>query len=191
MPAQTTQDKVDASVLEKLLAQVALGNQNAFAEIYKACSAKLFSVVLRILRNQAQAEEVLQEGFVRIWHHASGYRSSASAPMTWMSTIMRNAALDVVRRKSHEDSVDEEGSLDMFESDAPTPEQSVQLTASALSLENCLGTLPATQRQTLVLAFFHGLSHSELADHLQQPIGTIKTWTRRGMERLKGCLESK
>jgi len=191
MPAQIADRSADARALEKLLAQVGLGNQNAFAEIYKVCSAKLFSVVLRILRNQALAEEVLQDGFVRIWHNASGYRSTASAPMTWMTTIMRNAALDVVRRKSHEDSVDEDGSLDMFESDTPTPEHSVQLTASALALENCLDTLPATQRQTLVLAFFHGLSHSELADHLRQPIGTIKTWTRRGMERLKGCLEPK
>jgi RNA polymerase sigma-70 factor (ECF subfamily) len=191
MPARIADRSADAQALEKLLAQVGLGNQNAFAEIYKVCSAKLFSVVLRILRDQALAEEVLQDGFVRIWHHASGYRSAASAPMTWMTTIMRNAALDVVRRKSHEDSVDEDGSLDMFESDAPMPEHSVQMTSSALALENCLETLPATQRQTLVLAFFHGLSHSELADHLRQPIGTIKTWTRRGMERLKGCLETK
>lgn len=146
--------------------------------------------MLRILRNEARAEEVLQEGYVRIWHHAGNYRAHASAPMTWMTAIMRNAALDVVRQKSPEQSLAEDESFDMFASDEISLQENLSGQQSAQALANCLQQLPATQRQTIVLAFYHGLSHSELATHLQQPIGTVKTWTRRGMERIKACLES-
>lgn len=151
---------------------------------------KLFAVLVRILRNEARAEEILQEGYVRIWHHASNYRAHASAPMTWMTAIMRNAALDVVRQKSPEQGLAEDESFDIFLSTVATPAEHLSRTDAAAGLQECLQQLPATHRQTIVLAFYHGLSHSELATHLQQPIGTIKTWTRRGMERIKACLES-
>lgn len=183
VPAHTTR-------LHDLLALVALRNQTAFAELYQLAAPKLLAVILRILRNEARAEEILQEGFVRIWHNAASYRAHASAPMTWMTAIMRNAALDAVRQKSPEQGLDEDDSFDMFASDAPRPEEQLSTAGSAAALHNCLQQLPAMQRQTIVLAFFHGLSHSELASHLSQPIGTIKTWARRGMERIKGCLES-
>lgn len=176
--------------LAELISLSALGNQEAFKFLYEATAPKLLAVVLRILKNKRLAEEVLQDGFVRIWHHAINYQATSSAPMTWMTVIMRNAALDVVRRKSSEDTLDEDKDFDMFASDQLSPAENFQLSSSANAVENCLKQLPSTQRQTIVLAFYHGLTHSELAQHLSQPIGTIKSWTRRGMERIKGCLES-
>ena len=176
--------------LQTLLAAVALRNQAAFAELYQLTAPKLLGVVLRILRNEARAEEILQEGYVRIWHHAANYRANASAPMTWMTAIMRNAALDVVRQKSPEQGLAEDEDFDMFAANTASPAEQLNTNKAAQALENCLQQLPATQRQSIVLAFYHGLSHSELATHLAMPIGTIKTWTRRGMERLKNCLES-
>lgn len=176
--------------LADLISLSALGNQKAFKTLYETTAPKLLAVILRILKNQRLAEEVLQDGFVRIWHHANKYQSNSSAPMTWMTVIMRNAALDVVRRKSSEVSLGEDQDFDMFASEQLTPAENFQLATSANDVDNCLQQLPATHRQTIVLAFYHGLSHSELAEHLSQPIGTIKSWTRRGMERIKGCLES-
>jgi RNA polymerase sigma-70 factor (ECF subfamily) len=176
--------------LNDLIASVALGNQKAFSKLYSLTAPKLLAVILRILKNKESAEEILQEGFVRVWYHAGSYRASASAPMTWMTTIMRNAALDVVRRKSNEQPLEEDEDFDIFISNGPTPVENALNKSNTAALENCLQQLPATYRQTIVLAFYHGMSHMELATHLTQPIGTIKTWTRRGMERIKGCLES-
>ena len=190
MTNQTSGSQLANKSLSDLIAAIALGNQKAFATLYSLTAPKLFAVVLRILRNRERAEEILQEGFVRVWHHAENYRASASAPMTWMTAIMRNAALDVVRRKSNEQFLDEDESFDMFASDDATPLEQTLHKSDAAALENCLQQLPATYRQTIVLAFYHGQSHTELATHLTQPIGTVKTWLRRGMERIKGCLES-
>lgn len=190
MTSQSSNQESANKSLNDLLASVALGNQKAFSMLYSLTAPKLLAVILRILRNKERAEEILQEGFVRVWHHAGSYRASASAPMTWMTTIMRNAALDMVRQKSNEQPLEEDENFDMFISNEPTPAENTLNKSNTAALENCLQQLPATYRQTIVLAFYHGMTHVELATHLTQPIGTIKTWTRRGMERIKGCLES-
>ena len=178
-----------AERLAGLLGQCALKNQRAFADLYALTSAKLFGVSLRILRRQDWAEEVLQECYVNIWNHAGDYAATKSAPLTWMTSIVRNRCLDWLRRPQSETTGEEyEIAVESWQDDAAGPLAHLMAADEARALSRCLAQLEAKQRQSIVLAFFHGLSHSELASHMKEPLGTVKTWVRRGLERLKGCL---
>lgn len=175
--------------LAELLAQCALKNQRAFADLYALTSAKLYGVALRILRRQDWAEEVLQECYVNIWNHAADYAVARSAPLTWMTSIVRNRCLDWLRRPQTEATGEEyEIAAEAWRDDNPGPMEQLMASREAAALARCLEQLEARQRQSIMLAFFHGLSHSELASHMKQPLGTVKTWVRRGLERLRGCL---
>ena len=161
----------------------------AFERLYQSTSAKLYGVALRILRREDWAEEVLQECYVSIWTHAPQYRAGLSAPMTWMTSIVRNRCLDWLRRPRFE-LADEDGAItDAAPSDSPGPLAELERARSAGAVGRCLADLEARQRQAIALAFYDGLSHSELARHLREPLGTVKTWVRRGLARLKDCLE--
>lgn len=174
--------------LAALLARSALGDRRAFEEVYRATHSKLFAVSLRIVRERQLAEEVLQDSFVAIWNHASDYAQARSAPTTWMTAIVRNRSLDVLRRGAHEtEDVDEAMALNLVDESA-SPARDLETAAAAHSIRDCLKELDAEQRQSIALAFFHGLSHSELADHMRKPLGTVKTHIRRGLMRLKDCL---
>lgn len=181
-------DLLDPTVLSGLLARSALKDQQAFAELYRRTSSKLLGVALRILRRQDWAEDVLQESFVNIWHHAQDYTQARSAPMTWMTSIVRNRSLDWLRRPREETPDDFELMLDYTSDDRPGPLERLTDSADAKRLARCLEQLEPSQRQTIALAFYHGLTHSELAEHLKAPLGTVKTWVRRGLEQLKSCL---
>ena len=175
--------------LAGLLARCALRDQRAFADVYALTSAKLFGVALRILRRQDWAEEVLQECYVNIWNHAGDYAAAKSAPLTWMTSIVRNRCLDWLRRPHLETGGEEyDIAVEAWQDDAPGPMEQLMSAAESNALARCMQQLESKQRQSIMLAFFHGLSHSELASHMQQPLGTVKTWVRRGLERLKGCL---
>ena len=175
--------------LAELLAQSALKNQNAFNSLYKLTASKLYGVALRILRRQDWAEEVLQECYVNIWNHAGDYALAKSAPLTWMTSIVRNRCLDWLRRPHTETTGEEyEIAVDAWQDDSPGPLDQLTTASDAQALARCLQQLEAKQRQSVMLAFFNGLSHSELASHMKQPLGTVKTWVRRGLERLKSCL---
>ena len=176
--------------LAELLAQCALRNQRAFALLYELTSAKLFGVALRILRRRDWAEEVLQECYVSVWNHAGDYAIQKSAPLTWMTSIVRNRSLDWLRRPQQEATGEEyDIAVEAWQDDAPGPLERLAASSEAEALERCLQQLDGKQRQSIMLAFFHGLSHSEVAGHMKQPLGTVKTWVRRGLERLKGCLQ--
>ena len=178
-----------AARLATLLAESALGNRSAFAELYRATAPKLFGVAIRILRREDWAEDVLQECYVSVWNHAADYAVSKSAPLTWMTSIVRNRCLDWVRRPHPESGSAEYDILaDAWQDDGPGPLEQLLAAAEAVALARCMGQLEGKQRQSIMLAFFHGLSHSELAAHMRQPLGTVKTWVRRGLERLKSCL---
>lgn len=164
------------------------GAQAAFAELYGLCSAKLFGVALRILRRQDWAEDVLQECFVSIWNHSANYQASLAAPMTWMTSIVRNRCLDWLRRPHLEDATDDDKVFESVESPEPGPLDLLQQTADARAIAQCLQTLDERQRQAVHVAFFEGLTHTELSERLGQPLGTVKTWVRRGLLRLKDCL---
>jgi RNA polymerase sigma-70 factor, ECF subfamily len=175
--------------LVDLLAACGRRDRQAFARLYQGTSAKLFGVALRILRREDWAEEVLQECYVSIWTHAPEYRPGLAAPMTWMTSIVRNRCLDWLRRPRLE-VADEDGAIvDATESGDPGPLAELERAKESQALARCLKGLEGKQRQAIALAFYDGLSHSELADHLSEPLGTVKTWVRRGLLKLKDCLE--
>lgn len=176
--------------LSDLLARCALRDQRAFATLYRFSSAKLFAVAVRITRRRDWAEEVLQEAFVNIWNHAAGYNPTKSAPMTWMTAIVRNRALDWLRRPREVEIAEEQEELMASIADeSPGPEELLGRSLEAGKLAECMKVLTEEQRRGITLAFFYGLSHGELAEQMRKPLGTVKTWIRRGLDRLKGCLD--
>jgi RNA polymerase sigma-70 factor (ECF subfamily) len=180
--------------LKDLLAGCGRQDRAAFARLYEATSAQLFGVAIRMLKRRDVAEEILQECYVSIWSNAAGYTAALSAPMTWMSSIVRNRCLDWLRRPRLEvvpaspDTDEAEDPLAAFASEDPGPLALLQNSTEARALARCLGELEPKMRQAIALAYFEGLSHSELAAHMGQPLGTVKTWIRRGLERLRDCL---
>ncbi|MEJ2059633.1 MAG: sigma-70 family RNA polymerase sigma factor [Gammaproteobacteria bacterium] len=176
--------------LSDLLARCGQGDRRAFERLYRLASPRLYTVCLRLLRNESLAADALQEGFVKVWSHAASYNPGKGAPMTWMSSILRNRCLDLLRSmKSAPAEVDVEFEDMAFESQEPGPLDSVASGRDRAALMRCLEALSESQRQSILLAFYHGLTHSELADRLQTPLGTIKAWIRRGMQSLRECLE--
>jgi RNA polymerase sigma-70 factor (ECF subfamily) len=178
----------DADQLRQLLAQCSLGDRRAFETLYQRVGPRLHGVALRLMGRPDLAEEVLQESFVRIWNNASRYEPHLSAPLTWMINITRNQAIDQLRK--HRDrplsDLEEQALVD------PTPSALEQLNSAreASALKRCLDRLDGMQRQSITIAYFQGMSGSELAEHLAVPLGSVKSWIRRGMERLRRCLES-
>jgi RNA polymerase sigma-70 factor (ECF subfamily) len=187
--------------LSRLLARSGLGDRAAFATLYERTSSHLFAVVLRIHRDRAQAEDILQEVYVNVWRAASSFDAAQSQPLTWLTSIARNRAIDSLRRRHTQpqlraagpkaDGVESEDDdvYDTVADEAPGPLDLLSRAADARSLAACMEQLSATQRQSLALAFFQGLSHAEVAEHMKEPLGTIKSWLRRSLVALKSCLE--
>ncbi len=178
--------------LAELLARTALSDQAAYAELYRLTASHLYGVALRILREPALAEDMLQEAFVSVWHHAGSYSAAKAKPQTWLTSIVRNRCLDHLRRREP-DTVsmtrDEDETEVEYRAPGPTPVEMLLAGAEAHSVRQCVDSLDGGQKQAIALAFYQGLSHAELAEHLHQPLGTVKSWVRRGLERLKACLE--
>jgi RNA polymerase sigma factor (sigma-70 family) len=178
--------------LAQLLARTALSDQVAFAELYRLTSSHLYAVALRILRERALAEDILQEAFVSAWKHAGAFSAAKAQPQTWLTSIVRNRCLDELRRRKPETVPmtrdDDEHEME-FAAGGPTPVEMLLAGADAHQVRQCIDALAGDQKQAIALAFFQGLSHDELARHLRQPLGTVKSWVRRGLERLKKCLE--
>ncbi len=185
-----SQETDEDDQLYHLLAAVALQDRAAFRRLYEATSAKLFAFALRVLHKEELAEETVQDAFVAIWHAASGYQMHLASPLTWMVTIVRNKALDI-RRRAQADGGDVRVELedaDGFANGAAGPHEQVQLSRDARALARCMDTLAGRQRQAIGMAYLHDLSHADVAARLGLPIGTVKTWIRRGLERLRDCL---
>lgn len=176
--------------LMELLARTALADQAAFEQLYRLTSSHLYGVALRILRESTAAEEVLQESFVNVWHHAGSYVAARSQPLTWLTSIVRNRCLDRLRKHDVETvSIDDEEQAMTIADRSPMPLDMLLSGAEASAVRRCVEGLDGSQKQAIALAFYQGLSHSELARHLKQPLGTVKSWVRRGLERIKACLD--
>jgi RNA polymerase sigma factor (sigma-70 family) len=184
--------------LSRLLARAGLGDRAAFATLYERTSSHLLGVVMRINRDRAQAEDILQEVYVNVWRAAQGFDAAQSQPLTWLTSIARNRAIDSLRRAQTQPQVkpnlsadDEESDVyDTVADDAPGPLDLLSRASEARALADCMGTLSAQQRQSVALAFFDGLSHAEVAQNMRQPLGTVKSWVRRALLALKSCLDS-
>lgn len=178
--------------LQIWLAAVALRDAATFRQLYEATSPKLFGFVQRILPKSEWAEEVLQETYISIWNNAASYQPALAAPMTWMTTIARNKAFDALRRHEPAVGIDTEDFaqevMEALQSSEPSPLAALELSSEATALAHCLRKLEALHRQAIALAYYHDLSHSEVAARMALPIGTVKTWIRRGLERLRMCL---
>lgn len=175
-----------------LLDRIGRREQSALKTLYEKTSAKLFGVALRILDNRDWAEDVLQESYLAIWRLGADYRASLSPPLAWMGMVVRSRALDLLRRRkadrahlTHE--LDEEHA-DTLEAAEPTPQDIAQASQQAFALHQCLGRLENRQREVVSLAYLRDLSHGELATQLRIPLGTVKTWIRRGLEQLRTCM---
>lgn len=177
--------------LAALLGASARRDRSAFERLYRATSPKLFGVAVRILRREDWAEEILQDCYVSIWQHAQEYAPGLAQPMTWMTSIVRNRCLDWLRKPALE-TPDEDGAIaEATASESPDPLAGLEQAGEAAAVKQCLEGLDARQRQSIALAFYDGLSHTEIAHHLREPLGSVKTWVRRGLMRLKSCLDAK
>jgi RNA polymerase sigma-70 factor (ECF subfamily) len=174
--------------LSSLIGRVARRDRQAFAALYDATAPQLFGMALRIIRRRDLAEEVLQESFVAVWERAGDYSAARGAPLTWLTTIVRHRAIDQLRRndsRADDRSAPEETLLTLAAGEAYRTDRGAELGA----LQRCLDELEAQPRRAVLLAYAYGLTHEELAARLGAPMGTVKSWVRRSLERLKRCLE--
>jgi RNA polymerase sigma factor (sigma-70 family) len=175
-----------------LLDRVAGHDPVALKALYDRCASKLFGLAIRVVTNREWAEDVLQESFLTIWRAAGEYRASLSPPMAWMGLIVRSRALDFLRRRAaertHLTQEIDDVLADTLEGDAPCPMDTAQASEQAWALHQCLGRLDNRQREVVSLAYVRDLSHSELAQQLRLPLGTVKTWIRRGLDQLRLCM---
>jgi RNA polymerase sigma factor (sigma-70 family) len=199
MPRDWTEHNAD---LAHLLARAGLGDRAAFATLYQRTSSHLLGVVLRIQRDRALAEDIVQEIYINVWRAAGSFDAAQSQPLTWLTSIARNRAIDGLRRRQTQpqmqanqpgDATGEDGEVDPYADVADTSDGPLDLlsrASDARSLEHCMQGLSAPQRHSVALAFYDGLSHAEVAQHLRQPLGTVKSWLRRALSALKSCLDS-
>lgn len=166
-----------------LLRKVSSGNQFAFSQLYEKTCGQMFAVALNMLQNRDNAEEALQEAFIRIWYKADYYKEGQGTVLTWMVSIVRYRALDMLRSKKVRK---EEPLDDQYIDDNLTV--SLKNTDSGTKLDECIEGLDMQQKQAIHLAYFKGLSHSEVVEHLDSPLGSIKSWIRRGLVSLQRCL---
>ncbi len=192
---------LDDQVVKKLLLHTAArdeGSADAFERLYRMCAPLLLGVAQRVVGRREIAEEVLHDAFATIWRKAESFDVFATQPVAWMVTIVRNRAIDVrsthdvSRVDSYHDALDDDpdGALDRLFDWTPPPDDAEDKRRASGWLRECLSRLQAVERQALVLAYEHGLSHGDLAAHLRKPLGTVKTWVRRGMENLRQCVET-
>lgn len=173
--------------LATLLGRVALRDRRAFARLYDLASPKLFSIALRILRDRGDAEEALQEIFIKVWQRAERFEPEQGSPMTWLSAIARNHAIDLIRARKPLAS-DLDAAFDIA-SPEPGPEASAINKSEGSRIDGCMQTLESDKADAVKKAYVEGLSYQELADIYKIPLNTMRTWLRRSLLKLRECLD--
>jgi len=180
-----TPDAEQELSIESLLRDVAAGDRTAFAEMYDRISSRVMGLVTRLLRDRAQSEEVTQEVFLEIWQQASKFDAARGSGMAWVLTMAHRRAIDRIRasQKSHERDL-KIGIRDM-ERDFDNVSEAVEIRVENERVKRAMSRLTPLQREAVILAYYGGYSHSEMADILGIPLGTVKTRLRDGMIRLR------
>jgi RNA polymerase sigma-70 factor (ECF subfamily) len=181
-------DPITSSAAAVLIDAVGRGSQAALRRLYELESRRLYGIALRIVQRPAIAAEVLQEAFIQVWRNARTFSPARGAAEAWLIGIVRFRALDAVRKHGREILSDDPTLGDSAVE--PDAIERIDAAADAGALRRCLGTLDDNQRRCVTLAFVDGLSHSEIAQRLTAPLGSVKSWVRRGLLALRSCLES-
>lgn len=175
---------MEHETLFPLLCKTANGDKQAFEALYQTTSSQLYAVALKLLKRPDLADEATQDAYIKIWHNAGNYQRNKGTVLTWMVSIVRYRALDLMRyhnvRKEVELGDDDVGTTDTLNAQPLGAEQA--------KLDACLDELEGPQRQAIHLAYINGLSHQEVVGYLSSPLGTIKSWIRRGLQSLQRCL---
>lgn len=174
--------------LEKMIARVALGDRAAFEMLYEATSAKLHAVCLSVLKERPEAEETLQEVYIRVWQGASRYAVNGLSPMTWLITIARNRAIDRLRARGSRPATDPQELAEAIPSAEPDPESAAIESQQRRMLDECLAALPDPQAGAVRAVYLEGFSYADLAAREGMPINTVRSWLRRSLLRLKDCV---
>ncbi|QLF71306.1 sigma-70 family RNA polymerase sigma factor [Peteryoungia desertarenae] len=178
---------MDAQSIAHLLARVTLRDRTAFAAIYAGCAPKLFAVCLRILKDRQEAEEALQDVFVKIWQKAENFSGDGQSAMGWMTAIARYHCIDRLRaRRQMGEDLDVASELPDL---APDPEQTAMIRSEGARIDTCLEELDPERAQAVRHAYVEGLSYQELADRFAVPLNTMRTWLRRSLLKLRECMD--
>jgi RNA polymerase sigma-70 factor, ECF subfamily len=172
--------------LSEALSKIALGDRAAFRHLYAATSAKLFGICLRVMRNRSDAEDVLQEAYVKIWRNASKFQVSGASPISWLAAIARNQAIDRLRARKPE-ALDIEDAFEVADEGAG-PELDLLASADSSRLGQCLAELKPDRAAAVKAAYLDGYSYKELAHQHGLPLNTVRTWLRRSLLSLRECL---
>lgn len=186
-PLATAQEQDGRTALLQLIGEVAGGNKSAFARLYGLTHAKLLGVALRILRDRALAEDVLQESYVKVWRHAASYDPAIASPMTWMATIVRHGAIDALRKRQLE-ALGSEDEMAAVASSDPDPVEEMHLARLRPKALAAFAKLPEEKRRLIMLAYLRDRSRQELSIRFGVPANTVKTHLRRALLELRATM---
>ena len=179
---------VNRSLLVSALARIPAGDRTALQTVYRLTSAKLFAVCFRILGEQTEAEDVLQEVYLTVWRKAAEFDAARASPMTWLIAIARNRAIDRLRATHTSRRMEPIDQAMELADGAPAADSALEGAQESVRLHECLGGLADHEHNALRAAFFDGNTYEELAERMKVPLGTMKSWIRRAMIKLKACL---
>ncbi len=175
--------------LDKLLKDIALGNRQAFEKLYRDSSPQLFAICLRIVSQRSEAEDVLQEVFATVWRKAAQFDVERAGAMSWMAMIARNKAIDRLRSQPQARKFEPLELADEIADPIASPQRDAQAAGERDRLDECMKRLDDRRRSLIRAAFFDGSTYEELAARVGSPLGTVKSWIRRGLLQLRECLE--
>ena len=178
-----------SDTLGALLQATAGGDSQAFARLYDQTAPQLFGLALGIFKRRDWAEEALQDAYTRIWRSAHRYDAAKGTGISWVVTIARNTALSTLMRRPRDEFAGNADDMAQMPSGDSDPMQRSMQLSDARQISGCLDELDGDQKSSILLVYYEGLTQKEVADRLNKPIGTVKSWIRRGLIRLKGCLD--
>jgi len=189
MTGTMTADTSAADALAAAIGAVASGDRAAFERLYRATSSKLFGVCLRVLPDREEAEDVLQEVYATVWRKAAQFDGSRASAVTWLAMIARNKAIDRLRTNPSSARTAPIEWADNVADPAPSPLHATESAVENTRLNTCMEQLDSRRRSLIRTAFFDGATYEELAARMGSPLGSVKSWIRRGLQQLRTCLE--